>query len=64
MSNIKPCPFCGSTDLDYRTTTKDREGVPTAVVCCDCGSSGPWVYVQEGDSLLAADREWNKRSAG
>jgi Lar family restriction alleviation protein len=43
---IKPCPFCGSSDLSIQTSTKDREGVPSNVVCQDCGCAGPWAYLK------------------
>lgn len=41
-----PCPFCGGNDLLLQSGTRDREGVPIAVVCVDCGATGPWEYVQ------------------
>jgi Lar family restriction alleviation protein len=46
MNDIKPCPFCGSLELDIQTSTEDREGVPANVVCTDCGCSGPWAYLR------------------
>lgn len=42
---LEPCPFCGSKDLTRQISTPDREGVPTNVLCMDCGASGPWTYV-------------------
>lgn len=43
---IKPCPFCGGTDLGVGRGTEDREGIPTYVYCSDCGAHGPWVYTR------------------
>jgi Lar family restriction alleviation protein len=42
--NIKPCPFCGDTDLIFTHSTPDREGVPCTITCDFCGASGPSVY--------------------
>jgi len=44
---LEPCPFCGSTNLILKQSTHDREGVPCAVLCDDCGANGPWNYVHE-----------------
>lgn len=61
--NVKPCPFCGSQDLDIQVGTEDKEGFPTNVVCVDCGACGPWVYKRMPfkDFELPEFSEWNKR---
>lgn len=41
MSNLKPCPFCGSKNVE-------AQGIGSfAVVCKDCGANGP--VVERGD---------------
>ena len=37
MNEIKPCPFCGSTNIDFET----KNGAPSCLVCEDCGCTGP-----------------------
>lgn len=59
----KPCPFCGSDDLEWGTSCPDKEGVPTWVECCMCGGRGPWVYVPDGTESIEPIIEWNKRDA-
>lgn len=54
----KPCPFCGSSDIQYQTSTEDREGFPTNIMCGDCGCAGPWVYIKESE--LEKDMRWRK----
>ena len=58
--SAKPCPFCGSTDLELQEGTKDREGTPVNLTCVDCGAEGPWAYA---DMWLEAEavRMWNER---
>lgn len=62
MIEKKPCPFCGSINLDYQTFTQDREGIPTNIVCEDCGSRGPWIYLNESeierDPYVKVENEW------
>lgn len=61
----EPCPFCGSNELSYSTSTEDREGIPTHIFCEDCGCSGPWIYLEFSelkiDSYEEIDGEWIKR---
>lgn len=45
-TNIKPCPFCGGNDLNVQHSTEDREGVPSNIICEDCGCAGPWAYIR------------------
>ena len=67
--NLLPCPFCGSSDLSFRT---EMEGIDcrTAIECTDyvacgnCGAQGPPVGSTEmlwEDTAAAA--AWNQRSA-
>ena len=59
---LLPCPFCGSTNIEIQISTPDREGVPTNLMCSDCGSSGPWEY-EQGNSHAKVDDAWNRRAA-
>ena len=46
---IKPCPFCGSTDIDCNGHF---------VSCADCHSSGPDETLPDRDWVIA---RWNRR---
>jgi predicted nucleic-acid-binding Zn-ribbon protein len=70
---IIPCPFCGSTELESRQIDiPDREGVPMAVLCPDCGCVGPWIYIKQELKTTLSERAllehiaeksgWNKRT--
>ena len=56
MANkLKPCPFCGSKDVEVSKSLK-------VVVCNNCGAYGP-----DGNKRYDCDEEsaidaWNKRS--
>lgn len=52
MSNIKPCPFCGSSKTVLCLGDYDW-----MVECEDCTATGPFV-----DSEKEAIALWNKRS--
>lgn len=64
---INPCPFCGSDDLARQISNEDREGIPTNIICCECGASGPWIYCSK-EELDAEElpgtalKLWNDRS--
>lgn len=48
-SNLKPCPFCGSTKLDIsskRAQTYDITNYRVCVYCKNCNSYGPRVLVR------------------
>ena len=66
MDKLKPCPFCGSEEIQIGRGTEDREGYPTYMYCVSCGSQGPWIYTREKAcfvcSLVAAEMTgWNTR---
>jgi uncharacterized Zn finger protein len=68
MSDIIPCPWCGGTDADPVTCgTEDREGVPMALRCMECGSQAPWQYIPKNiankDSIVKPMliKTWNER---
>jgi len=49
MSDLKPCPFCGSTNLHHTETS-----IFNAVWCRDCGAM---VDMDDGDAI----KLWNTR---
>jgi len=50
-TNLKPCPFCGGTNLYITCETEDREGTPAQITCEKCGAGGPCHYIQDPDIL-------------
>lgn len=51
-SNLKPCPFCGSTKLDIsekRAQHFDTVNYRTCVYCRTCKSYGPRVLVSASE---------------
>jgi Lar family restriction alleviation protein len=65
LESLEPCPFCGAKgeDLMYLATNSRIEPGPPrhlrmAVVCADCGASGPESHIADGDAI----REWNRRA--
>lgn len=47
MSDLVPCPFCGSSSVVH---------AGTRVECMDCGARGPWTEYE------AARAAWNRRA--
>lgn len=60
MSKLKPCPFCGGIELDIQRGTPEGEGVPTNVICTECGACGPWEYCEK-DEYTKAKKAWDNR---
>jgi len=65
VPGAEPCPFCGSSDLDFGATSDDSE---CWVECENCGTQGPYATVGCGDEDedevdLEADAValWNER---
>jgi Lar family restriction alleviation protein len=56
---LKPCPFCGSTDLDFGTYTGTLEGMDY-VCCMDCGAE--ITMYRNGKICLDVLNRWNARS--
>ena len=52
MENIKPCPFCGSTNLNSIHISLNK----WSVLCNNCLAEGPLI-----DSQEKAIEIWNKR---
>lgn len=57
---LKPCPFCGSKDIDYFETDFGRADDPFYFVikCKDCNAN---IYAENG-SLEDAIAAWNRRA--
>ena len=51
---LKPCPFCGKSDLD--SVYSDENSAAYWIECITCG----FVLI-EGDKIQA-DKAWNKRA--
>lgn len=49
---MRPCPFCGSTDLSVHL---DDEWSGASVTCMKCEASGPWVSVLEASAPEARE---------
>jgi Lar family restriction alleviation protein len=55
MTKLKPCPFCGSDDIEItRQPEFDDSSKVKVGRCMDCGTYGPWTNNN-------ADELWNKR---
>jgi Lar family restriction alleviation protein len=54
MSELKPCPFCGSADV---VMTENDLGWPVGQ-CDDCGAAGPCIRANKNK----ARSEWNRRA--
>ena len=56
MSNLLPCPFCGSHNVEL-----DNGHSTVAVTCRDCDAQGGWA-IRYGDGEERAIEAWNMRS--
>lgn len=45
---LKPCPFCGSLDIEFRS--------PSYATCSECGADGP---IGNADNVID---KWNTRA--
>ena len=52
-SGLKPCPFCGSKDVDYMEVEEIKG---TFITCFNCGSTSPVVETKEKATVF-----WNRR---
>ncbi len=71
---FKPCPFCGSTDIEVKSEVLDRRmgsDAPCSALtrcfarCKYCGAEGPkrtGDIVYEDEKLALAVEGWNKRN--
>ena len=60
-SKLKPCPFCGSTNLG-RLMSRDKV---YTVSCMDCGATGPEFdgEVESSEAYEETARRWNCRAS-
>ena len=62
---LKPCPFCGGNNLQFRLS--DIEGWIAHVECTDCddmlGPMSEWKHDEKEDAEKDAAAVWNKRAA-
>lgn len=62
MANeLKPCPFCGSTNLDCGFMTGTLKGFDY-VACEDCGGEIHAIHMSRG--IINATDLWNRRTEG
>lgn len=52
MSELKPCPFCGSKDVGF-----NENAYAIWVECCNC-----WCRTDEEFSVDTAREVWNRRA--
>lgn len=69
MTNLLPCPFCASTNLEEESTAASEiYGVcyhTGWIECNDCGCCGPSIETNDGDTpqeYQAVRDAWNKRN--
>jgi len=64
MSDLKPCPVCGSTNLLKRHETVDYKSVSYFVSCANCSYRGPTIW-HEGAYSKQYERHsvrlWNRK---
>lgn len=54
MSELKPCPFCGSKP--FRTPRSNGDSLGFGIICANCGCESP-----KGITDKKAREWWNKR---
>lgn len=64
MENLKLCPFCACHDRRVGVRKMGKAGYK--VICSKCGSSGPYVRIEDFpnkmDAQEEAKRAWNRRA--
>lgn len=71
MTDLKPCPFCGSKNVNAEVF-KETESYDAFVECDECDARGPleirfWIGVEgtkeeREQAIAAAIEAWNKRA--
>lgn len=57
-SDLRPCPFCCSSDRTVVNATDD-EITTVSVVCLECGATGP--KGSAANALVHIEHMWNQR---
>lgn len=57
MSELKPCPFCGSVKVTVASAKHELGRLLFFGMCMGCGSKGPC-----GLTEMDAASEWNRRA--
>lgn len=57
VKDKKPCPFCGSTDIEMHTSGNSFDEKPLWLECNWCGACGPTNY----DFFKDAEKGWDNR---
>lgn len=58
MNELKPCPFCGSSDVSIEPLASISNQALRRVLCQDCAAEGPLALVRQGIEDEAATL-WN-----
>jgi len=63
MSDLKPCPFCESTDIRVKEVLDEADH--WVAYCLGCNAQGPVNYNSCKDcGENEAQRDWNRRAGG
>lgn len=61
MTELKPCPFCGSDQVGHATGTAYEQFL--FVACHECEAQGPPTAYEGKDCKERAAENWNRRVA-
>lgn len=65
MTELKPCPFCGSKDIKFSAFDAEDDSIIVCMMCRKCEACGPTVEPTPNDGDLEykkAVRAWNRRA--
>lgn len=68
MEELKPCPFCGSSDVGFHYTSGRGRGnhMGFMIKCKKCGGAGELFYSRSGSPVSEAEesaaKSWNTRA--
>lgn len=61
MCEVKPCPFCGSTEIEYKPTYCVGGESHGVMRCLECGCTVP--TSEFGKHVKEPYTEWNRRTS-